>query len=45
MSMAALLEGGEFVCGVNSSAEALKDGVNQNCRAYTIKDNKYAIAS
>ncbi|EED80759.1 predicted protein [Postia placenta Mad-698-R] len=29
-----------IACGVNSSAENLKDGKNENCRVYTVKEDK-----
>lgn len=41
MSMASRLETKEIVCGINSSAESLQNGLNQNCRKYTVKDGKY----
>lgn len=32
-----------IACGVNSSAENLKDGKNENCRVYTVKEDKYVL--
>ncbi|KAF9535113.1 WD40-repeat-containing domain protein [Crepidotus variabilis] len=40
MSMAAHQETGTIVCGVNSVQEKLDKGENDNCRAFSIKDNK-----
>ena len=40
MSMAAYPKTKEFVCGINSAADKLKDGANQNCRVYTIAEQK-----
>ncbi|THH01859.1 hypothetical protein EW026_g907 [Hermanssonia centrifuga] len=38
MSMAGYPETKQLVCGVNSSAEALKTGENQNCRRFIVRD-------
>ncbi|KAI0921414.1 hypothetical protein AcW1_004599 [Taiwanofungus camphoratus] len=40
MSMDAHPQNKEFVCGVNSSVERLKEAENENCRMYGVKDNK-----
>lgn len=32
-----------IVCGINSTEVELKKGQNQNCRAFSIKDNEYDI--
>lgn len=44
MSMDAHPQNKEFVCGVNSSVERLKEAENENCRMYGVKDNKYVFA-
>ena len=41
MSMAAHPSREEIVGGINSSEDALKSGPNQNCRVYSVEDNKY----
>ncbi|KAJ7781405.1 quinon protein alcohol dehydrogenase-like superfamily [Mycena metata] len=43
MSMAANLEAGTLVCGVNSPEEKLKTGENQNCRVYAFKEQKLGL--
>jgi prolactin regulatory element-binding protein len=40
MSMAAQHELQHLVCGVNSVEELMKNGQNDNCRVYNIKDSK-----
>jgi len=40
MTMAVNRSTSEFVCGINSSLEKRKAGDNQNCRVYSLKDNK-----
>ena len=42
MSMASHPQRSEIVGGINSSEDALKSGPNQNCRVYSIQDNKCA---
>lgn len=41
MSMAAIPETKTIICGINSSEDSLKDGLNQNCRKFTIESDKY----
>lgn len=45
MSMASHPQRREIVGGINSSEDALKSGPNQNCRVFSIKENKYVIVS
>ncbi|KAH9947322.1 WD40 repeat-like protein [Amylocystis lapponica] len=40
MSMAAHTPTAAFVCGVNSAAQKLQEGDNQNCRTYAVGDHK-----
>ncbi|GBE79367.1 WD40 repeat-like protein [Sparassis latifolia] len=40
MSMAAHPKNKDFACGVNSSAENMRSGDNQNCRLYSVEDHK-----
>ncbi|KAI0722994.1 WD40 repeat-like protein [Earliella scabrosa] len=44
MSMASHPQRSEIVGGINSSEDALKSGPNQNCRVYSIKDNKLSLS-
>ena len=41
MSMAAHPSRSEIVGGINSSEDALKSAPNQNCRVFSVKENKY----
>ena len=41
MSMAAIPDTKTIVCGINSGENSLKDGLNQNCRKFTVADDKY----
>jgi hypothetical protein len=34
-----------LVCGVNSAAEKLEKGENENCRAFAVKDDKLRSCS
>ncbi|KAF8743824.1 hypothetical protein AX14_000232 [Amanita brunnescens Koide BX004] len=43
MSMAADIESNTIFCGVNSAAEELDRGENQNCRALAVIDNKFVL--
>ncbi|KIP09202.1 hypothetical protein PHLGIDRAFT_103212 [Phlebiopsis gigantea 11061_1 CR5-6] len=43
MSMAAWPKTKEIVCGINSSEDSLKSGVNQNCRQFAVQENKLAF--
>ncbi|PIL36872.1 hypothetical protein GSI_00562 [Ganoderma sinense ZZ0214-1] len=43
MSMAAHPSRSEIVGGINSSEDALKSGLNQNCRVFDIKDSKLSF--
>ena len=45
MSMATIPNDEQFICGINSSIEALKDGPNQNCRQYGVKEGKYVMSA
>ncbi|OCH95959.1 WD40 repeat-like protein [Obba rivulosa] len=45
MSMAAHPTSKEIACGINSSVEKLKEGSNQNCRVYAIRDEKVSPVS
>jgi prolactin regulatory element-binding protein len=42
MSMAAHEETKRLVCGVNSTEELQEKGLNENCRAFSLKDRKCA---
>ena len=43
MSMAAWPKTKEIICGINSSEDSLKSGVNQNCRKFVVQDSKYVL--
>ncbi|KAI0761730.1 WD40 repeat-like protein [Irpex lacteus] len=43
MSMAAIPETKTIICGINSSEDSLKDGLNQNCRKFTVDSDKIAF--
>ncbi|KAF9263559.1 WD40 repeat-like protein [Marasmius fiardii PR-910] len=43
MSMAAPLEAGRLVCGINSSPEQLVNGPNDNCRAFQVQDKSITL--
>ncbi|KAI0092471.1 WD40 repeat-like protein [Irpex rosettiformis] len=43
MSMTAIPETKTIVCGINSAEDGLKDGLNQNCRTYTIEADKISF--
>jgi len=40
MTLAANSQTGEFACGINSTREIVEKGDNQNCRVFSIIDNK-----
>jgi hypothetical protein len=35
---------GAIVCGANCSEQSIANGVNEHCRLYRLKNDKYAIA-
>jgi hypothetical protein len=35
-------QGSTLVCGVNSTEDLIKQGQNENCRVFSLKDNQYA---
>ncbi|KAG5635779.1 hypothetical protein H0H81_010139 [Sphagnurus paluster] len=41
MSMAAHVETGTIICGVNSALEKLEKGENDNCRVISVQEHKY----
>ncbi|KAI0796505.1 WD40 repeat-like protein [Abortiporus biennis] len=43
MSMAAVPNTEQFVCGINSSEELLQKGQNQNCRVFDVKEGKISL--
>jgi len=43
MSMSAVPELSQLVCGINSSEESLQKGQNQNCRAFSIQEGKISF--
>ncbi|KAG6911688.1 hypothetical protein DXG01_007938 [Tephrocybe rancida] len=45
MSMAAHSKSRTLACGVNSTLESFNKGFNENCRVFTLKDNKPSVLS
>ncbi|TCD66822.1 hypothetical protein EIP91_000900 [Steccherinum ochraceum] len=43
MSMTADATSKQLICGINSALDSLKDGTNQNCRAYGIQEGKLSL--